>query len=523
MKDSIAFDFDGVLADTDEFKRQWFFNNTGLILKNTSKTNIYKELSNLYPQSEIDIIYKKMSSDVFNEDILSKTKKMDDNLRIYLKLLSEKYNLVIVTKRPSFMLDWIKKWLNVNGLIDYFDKIFSSSNTKKSEILINNNIDILVDDDISNLQDKKIKHNVLFNSAFISDWGHLFSYLSEVNKRKVITFFGLPAAGKSTFMSQLPDYTKVISSQLLIDAGIDVKSGNLINDDDVVKLVLEKIKDIDGNIILDGFPRTDNQLKCLIKEGINIDCVYNVITPYNIILNRVEDRLTCLSCHESYTISNYKRPFRPGLCDICGGQIVKRSDDNFETHRIRVNNFISKTFPLLNSFKNNHIKVVDVDGLNYRLIEKSKNVYIGIIWNTLEKQFDNVLFDLQLLGNVLDSFEVDFDSNLENFIWDVYGREPEIVREHVQRKINYTVNLSSTRKVKIIYIEVEKNPKDIKNYIRKIYKDKVDIYDYDNIFHFTDNEEENVKIINAISNNLSSKEKIFEESNKKNKILKMIK
>ena len=39
MKDSIAFDFDGVLADTDEFKRQWFFNNTGLILKNTSKTN----------------------------------------------------------------------------------------------------------------------------------------------------------------------------------------------------------------------------------------------------------------------------------------------------------------------------------------------------------------------------------------------------------------------------------------------------------------------------------------------------
>ena len=89
MKDSIAFDFDGVLADTDEFKRQWFFNNTGLILKNTSKTNIYKELSNLYPQSEIDIIYKKMSSDVFSEDILSKTKKMDDNLRIYLKLLVE--------------------------------------------------------------------------------------------------------------------------------------------------------------------------------------------------------------------------------------------------------------------------------------------------------------------------------------------------------------------------------------------------------------------------------------------------
>lgn len=506
---NIAFDFDGVLADTDAFKKQWFLEKTDIFLKKANKTNIYKELSKYYEKNIIDYLYNEMSNEIFTKEILEQIKPVDVNIKKYLKKLNENKRLFIITKRPPEMISWIKEWLVSNELDIYFDKIISSSNTTKGKVAFDNNINILIDDDISNLKNTNVTHNLLFNSALLKDWNQLFDYIDKIDQRKVIAFFGLPGSGKSTFMEEFTDYTKITSSQLLIDNGFDVKSGKLINDIIVNKLMLEKIKCTDSNIILDGYPRTINQLNYLLENGITINNVYNIITPYDQILSRIGDRLTCVNCHESYTISDYKRPKITGICDCCGHEIVKRSDDEYSVYKTRIDSFIKKTLPLLNYYEVNKIPIVNVDGLNYEIIDSTKKICIGILWNTMHDNFDSAINELKKFGQIVNSFDINIGENLEKFIWDVYGTEPEMVRNHVKRKINYTVDLDESRIVRIIFLKTGENPTDIKKYIRNLYSNKISVYDYDNVFHLTENNNENVLILNALKSNIYNDSQIL--------------
>lgn len=507
--DNIAFDFDGVIANTDEFKRKWFLNNTNIFLKKVDKTNIFRDLSKYYKKAEINYLYNEMAAEVFKKDILVQTKPMDDNIGDYLEQLRKNHKLLIITKRPNDMLNWINDWLSTNEIGSYFDKIISSANTKKYKIALNNNVNILVDDDISNLSNKNIPHNLLFNSALIKNWNQLFNYINKIEERKIISFFGLPGSGKSTFMNEFTDYTKISSAQLLIDNGVNVKDGNLIKDTIINKLMLEKIRNTNNNIILDGYPRTTNQLNYLIENGIIIDDVYNIITPYNEIIARIENRLTCINCHESYTISEYKKPKITGVCDICGHKLVRRNDDDYNIYKERIDCFIEKTLPLLEYYKNQKISVIDVDGLNYEIIDKNEKINIGILWNTMSNIFDDVINELKKFGQIVDYFDVELEKKLENFIWEVYGKETEIVKKHVERKINYTVNLDDSRIVRIVFLKTSKNPKDIKKYIRNLFSVKIPIYDYDNTFHLTENNDENILVLKALKNNILNNNQIL--------------
>ena len=182
MNDIIAFDFDGVLANTNVLKRKWLYDNIHKLFLNVDKTNIYDILSKTYSLDEINNIYYQMSQDIFTKKQLLKTEMMDQNLQYYLDILSQKYDFIIITNRPEYMIEWVNEWLSNKQIDKYFKKIISSSNNSKSNLALLNNASILIDDDIRHLNNSNVPYNILFNSKFIDNWEELLDYILNIKK-----------------------------------------------------------------------------------------------------------------------------------------------------------------------------------------------------------------------------------------------------------------------------------------------------------------------------------------------------
>lgn len=183
-------------------------------------------------------------------------------------------------------------------------------------------------------------------------------------KRKIFVFVGAPASGKGTRIEECikKGYISISTSKLLRAAGFDLTKGTLINDDDVIKLVKRELEKIDDNIILDGFPRTVNQAKSLIDNGVEIEKVIYICTPEGMLYERVSNRLTCLNCQASFTKDSFKRSKIDGVCDHCGGELVSRKDDSKELLRKRIKIFETETKKVLVLFNEVNIPIVKVDG-----------------------------------------------------------------------------------------------------------------------------------------------------------------
>ena len=204
---------------------------------------------------------------------------------------------------------------------------------------------------------------------------------------KNIIFLAPPAAGKGTCSEILKNefnYEHISTGAILrseiasqSSLGNEIKSiiekGNLVDDSLMIKLIENKLANINNSFILDGFPRTINQaysLDNLFKE-LNIE---NYIVIYlnidkSLALKRTLGRMTCPKCGKGYNI--YFDGFKPnkdGYCDICNEALSKRSDDNEESFNNRFETYINSTLPILKFYeqKNKVIKI-DVDN-NFELL-----------------------------------------------------------------------------------------------------------------------------------------------------------
>lgn len=139
-----------------------------------------------------------------------------------------------------------------------------------------------------------------------------------------------------------------------------VETGELIPDDIVVEVVIDKIKRIDAKkgFILDGFPRTLKQAEMLDevlgKTGICIDKVFYFETSEDIIIQRLSGRRTCRNCGAIYHVVNMP-PKKDGICDLCGGQLYQRKDDEPETVRNRLKVYNEQTVDLIDYYKKRNI------------------------------------------------------------------------------------------------------------------------------------------------------------------------
>ena len=176
-----------------------------------------------------------------------------------------------------------------------------------------------------------------------------------------LILLGAPGAGKGTQAEIICDKAGIpaISTGNIIRAalkngtemGLKAKSymdaGKLVPDDVVIGIIKERLAEDDckNGFILDGFPRTIPQAEALDAMGIVIDCVLSIEVPDEKIVTRMSGRRVCSACGASYHIE-YKKPKTDGVCDLCGGALSIRKDDEPETVLDRLHVYHEQTEPL---------------------------------------------------------------------------------------------------------------------------------------------------------------------------------
>ena len=191
-----------------------------------------------------------------------------------------------------------------------------------------------------------------------------------------IIFLGAPGAGKGTQAEIVSDTYGIptISTGNIIRAALKngtpmglkaksyIDSGALVPDEVVIGIIKDRLAEDDckNGFILDGFPRTIPQAQAREEMGVPIDRVVDIDVPDEKIAERMSGRRVCKACGSSYHVE-YKKPKTEGVCDACGGELVRRVDDAPETVLERLNVYHSQTEPL-KAFYAERQKLVTVSG-----------------------------------------------------------------------------------------------------------------------------------------------------------------
>lgn len=145
-----------------------------------------------------------------------------------------------------------------------------------------------------------------------------------------------------------------------------MNAGALVPDELVVDLVKDRLQqdDCKNGFLLDGFPRTIFQAEkldeFLSESNLKMDIVINLKVEKEALIKRLTGRSVCKDCGASYHIVNIP-PKKEGVCDICGGELIQRKDDNIETVENRINVYEEQTAPLIGYYKEAG-SLVDFDG-----------------------------------------------------------------------------------------------------------------------------------------------------------------
>ncbi|RRC92789.1 adenylate kinase [Erysipelotrichaceae bacterium OH741_COT-311] len=143
-----------------------------------------------------------------------------------------------------------------------------------------------------------------------------------------------------------------------------MNAGKLVPDTLINSMVDERIKQDDTKVgfLMDGFPRTLVQAEAfdeiLHTNNKNIDCVINLVVDFEVLADRITGRRLCKNCGSIYHIKN--KPSKvEGVCDMCGNNLVQRSDDTVEQLEIRLQEHKKNTEPVLEYYRKQGL-VVDI-------------------------------------------------------------------------------------------------------------------------------------------------------------------
>lgn len=191
-----------------------------------------------------------------------------------------------------------------------------------------------------------------------------------------IVLFGKPGAGKGTQAPKLAESLSVptLATGNVLRAAVkqgtslgrEAKSymdrGDLVPDSVILGIVREELAkpEYTGGVVLDGVVRTVPQAEgvaaMLQSLGRKVDAVVSLEVPDDEIVRRMGTRTVCSTCQTPYS------DLEPGAkCPNCGGVVVRRSDDEPEAVRNRLNVFTAQTAPVFDWYKKNGARLVVVD------------------------------------------------------------------------------------------------------------------------------------------------------------------
>jgi len=198
---------------------------------------------------------------------------------------------------------------------------------------------------------------------------------------RAVIFLGPPGAGKGTQARQIAKRFDVphISTGDMIREHIQrgtplgqsarpfMDRGELVPDEVVLNMVEELVAQpgFPETFVLDGFPRTFRQAErfdeFLREHGRAEPLVVHFVVDTKQLLRRLTGRRTCSVGGEIYNI--YDNPPRvPGQCDVDGGKLIQRPDDNEDVITRRLGTYIARTRLLVDYYRKENA-LLELDGL----------------------------------------------------------------------------------------------------------------------------------------------------------------
>ncbi|KAI8897595.1 adenylate kinase-domain-containing protein [Globomyces pollinis-pini] len=178
---------------------------------------------------------------------------------------------------------------------------------------------------------------------------------------------GCPGSGKGTqtkrILKEYPKIKTLASGDMLrdqiyrkTDHGLKIKemisNGELVPDTFIYPMMIDHIHQVKNHHwLLDGFPRTISQAKHLDQDLNNpITMVLNLDVPWNVILNRIEERWIHAPSGRTYNLS-FNPPKQPGVDDLTGEPLTKRPDDCPISFKVRLEQYEKLTMPLIEYYE----------------------------------------------------------------------------------------------------------------------------------------------------------------------------
>lgn len=197
-----------------------------------------------------------------------------------------------------------------------------------------------------------------------------------------IIIFGPPGAGKGTQAEMLMKNYHIphISTGNIFrelyrkqtEVGKIAKSyisrGELVPDDITNAIVKKRIAEqdiVERGFLSDGYPRNIEQAEAfdemLDEKGWKLDAVFYVSAPDEKIIKRIAGRRVCETCGAVYHVES-KKPKTEGICDIDGGKLIHRYDDQEETVKNRLEIYKSATEPIIGYYEKSKHPLYRIDG-----------------------------------------------------------------------------------------------------------------------------------------------------------------
>jgi adenylate kinase len=204
---------------------------------------------------------------------------------------------------------------------------------------------------------------------------HLMVMALSLKARAV--FLGAPGAGKGTQAKKVAQAARLAhistgdmlrqevaaATPLGLQAKAFMDAGKLVPDQVIIGMVRARIQQPDARSawILDGFPRTLPQAEALDENlsesssGANaLSHVIYFAVPEAVLVGRLSGRRTCSKCGAIWHVEHQPTK-KAGVCDLCGGALLQRSDDRAEAIGERLAVYRAQTAPLLAYYRDRGI------------------------------------------------------------------------------------------------------------------------------------------------------------------------